>query len=171
MSDKKIYDSFVEAFTDGMSTMKWWEHIYYPLYRSYKNFTYMCKKIKQRWTTGFAHEESWNLNSFHAAWIIPRLKHLRDNNMGCYPIGLTEDRWVETLNEMIWSFENFDKTIGPDYPDGYDHRFERIETKHGTVFQGMENKLKPSFERNRIHHKKVSKGLHLFAKYYTNLWD
>ena len=162
-------------FQDAISGIDWkaqcpWEKPYYSCHRGCNSIKCWFKKQYQKWTTGFAHEESWNFHTFHAEWAVPRLKHLRDHNMG-HPADINEDEWVEILNQIIWSFENHDKTIDPEYPDDYDHRQEVTQTEHGIQIRMLGDASKIDRSKNEAHHKKVDEGLALFAKYYQNLWD
>lgn len=173
MSDQPkpgIYPDFQSAMMAGVdSRMKWWEHIYYPCYRKLSDIRYWLKKMKQRVTTGFPHEQAWNLNIYHAKWVVPRLKMLRDMNCG-YPHDFTEETWKAALDEMVWAFENYGKDIAIEYPDDYDHRHE-VEVHEGSISIKPLATQKVSFDKSIAHNDRVQKGIDLFAKYYFHLWD
>jgi hypothetical protein len=97
---------------------------------------------------------SYEFFAVHAAWVVPRLKELRDHGMGCpgsfVPCkdnGETDnskfkngfERWRDILDKMIKAFEAID---------------------HGEDESS-------SFKR----HSFVDEGLDLFREYYFNLWD
>jgi len=58
----------------------------------------------QRLTKGYADRECWNLFYYHARWLVPRLKRLKEISHG-YPVSLTEQEWDAILDKMIWAFE------------------------------------------------------------------
>lgn len=53
---------------------------------------------------GYNYEDCWNLDWSMAKWLVPRLKHLRDNGAG-YPGSLIPEEWEIILNKMIAAFE------------------------------------------------------------------
>jgi hypothetical protein len=166
-----IYDSFTDAWMSGMAyKSKWWEPAYYSCSRGYTDLKYWFKKVYQRWTTGFAHEEAWNFCHWHSTVVVPRLKHLRKQNMG-HPADLTDEEWVEIIGHMIWSFENHDVSIDSEYPDDYDHRQEVTQTEMGVKIRMLGDASTIDRSKNVAHHERVQEGLDLFAKYYQNLWD
>jgi len=59
----------------------WWFH----------DITYWLRKKRQKWTTGFPHEESWDFKSALANWALPRLKHMKDNLHGYPSYSFDED--------------------------------------------------------------------------------
>jgi hypothetical protein len=166
-----IYDNFYDALTSGMDCKsKWWEGPYYSCYRGCGNVKYWFKKVYQRWTTGFAHEEAWNFCHWHSQMVLPRLRHLRDNSMGI-PAGVNEEEWNEIIGKIIWAFENHDVSIDSEYPDDYDHRQEVTQTATGIQIRMLGDASTIDRSKNEAHHKRVQEGLNLFAEYYQNLWD
>lgn len=166
-----IYDNFRDALTSGIDyESKWWEKPYYSCYRVFGNVKYWFKKLRQRWTTGFAHEEAWDFCHWHSKVVVPRLKLLRTQNMG-HPADLTEEGWENIIDQMIWSFENHDITIDSEYPDDYDHRQEVTQTETGIQIRMLGDPSTIDRSKNIAHHERVQEGLDLFAKYYQNLWD
>lgn len=99
------------------------------------------KLKKQLYKKGFDNSECWNLDITIAKFILPRLKNFQKITIG-YPSKLkNEKKWNKILNKMIISFE--------------------------LILNDDENVKKYKIE-NR---KKIQKGLKLFAKYFTELWD
>lgn len=121
----------------------------------------------QRKSRGFDDTELWNLDSTIAKFITPRLKKFKKNTHSTpgvvvYEIGgeeavLNSDsetsekanaKWMEILDKMIWTFENWDKE-----PD--------TEGVHGEEFRKLIDEWNT----------KIKEGLDLFAKYFGSLWD
>ena len=95
----------------------------------------------QRINRGWDDREIWSLDVTIAKFILPRLKHLRDNNMG-YPSSLSAQvEWNLILDEIIEAFELIQDESYFDMND----------------YQKKQDK--------------IDKGLQLFAKYYQGLWD
>ncbi len=66
------------------------------------------QRVKLWWqkkTRGFSDEEWWNLDISLAKWIIPRLRHLRDNTHGYPPDVGNAESWDEILRQIILAFE------------------------------------------------------------------
>ena len=63
----------------------WWFH----------DITYWLRKKRQKWTTGFPHEEFWDFKSALANWATPRLKHMKDNLHGYPSCLIPEEKWEE----------------------------------------------------------------------------
>jgi hypothetical protein len=103
---------------------------------------YGIKEHFRRKIRGYSDSEWYNFNTETAKYIIPRLKHLR-NNLHAWPAGKdvqTPEDWEKILDEMIWTFEFINS-------DDFDYV-----------------KDKSQWDR-------MQEGLNLFAKYYVDLWD
>lgn len=74
-----------------------------PLYlkKGDKRFLIHLKQLKN---VGFSDSETWGLDFTIAAFILPRLKRLREINNG-FPGELTEKSWNEILDKIILAFE------------------------------------------------------------------
>lgn len=108
---------------------------------------------KEREERGFDSTELWNLEYTLASYILPRLKAFRkdaDDNIG-YPCAIYDDddfhedgheKWLGILDKMIESFQ--------------------------MVVDNVEE-LEWVYEDN-VKFKTFSEGMHLFAKYFLNLW-
>jgi hypothetical protein len=115
-----------------------------PLYLDKKDKRY-SKHLKQLKTYGFSDGETWSLDSVICRFILPRLIRFREI-AGGYPGGeMTRQKWDETLDKMIFSFDwsvNCDKEI-----------YSKI-SQH-------------ALEQNW---KKYEEGMALFAKWFRQLW-
>jgi hypothetical protein len=157
-------------FSDIDLSISWYERIYYKCYRGLSNVKYFLMKTRQTIRHGFPDWHAYEFKEWHSIAVVPRLKRLK--SMGnSYPVDLKPEEWLEVLDKMIWSFENYDNTPAPVYSDDYDHRYERIETEHCVTFRPL-NKT-GTIDRSNIeaHMGKVQEGLDLFAKHYNDLWD
>ena len=70
--------------------------------------TSLWKRSSLHYFLGFPPEEYWNLDTYAARWILPRLKALRENT-SVHPRGLSMEQWQNTLDKMIFSFEYYSK--------------------------------------------------------------
>lgn len=147
------------------------EKIKWAISRKYEDVTNFFKRIKERIKYGFPLYDSGEFHAAHSEWVIPRLKHLRNNLTG-HPCGLSSIKeWEDILDKMIWSFEHYDDHVEPIYSEDYDHRYE-VTYQNGMKTYTPMNKT-GTIDRSPIieHNNKVEKGLLLFSEYYRNLWD
>ena len=162
----------------------WWFH----------DITYWLRKKRQKWTTGFPHEESWDFKSALANWALPRLKYMKDNLHG-YPSCLVpEEKWEEIsagkeivdegrnireehgmkewnkiLDKIIWSFENHDDEPLPTKPANHDPRCNMIKYDDAsTEYQHLDDRPWDLTE-SKAHVKQVQEGIALFAKHSNDL--
>lgn len=99
----------------------------------------------QHLTRGFSDDQTWCLGGDIARYALPRLKQLRDHHMG-YPASLKNDEaWVEIMNAMIWSMEQY---LNDGHPPEEASKKERKEW----------------WDR-------YSKGFKLFGEWLPSLWD
>ena len=85
--------------------------------------------------------DTWSMDYTLSYIIVPMLEQLKKTKHG-YPSHLTEERWDEILDEMIWAF-----TYKRD-------NFDTIMDEDGEAAQ-----------------ERMSNGFRLFGEYYENLWD
>jgi hypothetical protein len=93
-------------------------------------------------------------------------------------------RWDDTLDKMIWSFEQL---IKDNYDSLYHHGksdYDWVETdklypnpitgKMEKTFQMIDKDPNSHWydsEGNKLHEDRIQEGLELFGKYFRNLWD
>lgn len=155
--------------------------------------------------------DTWNLDHTLALIIYPALLQLKatkhglpsnfiddkDENHGngqqCFDF-IKEDsdfvfeesikRWDETLDKMIWSFQQI---AIDDYDDQYHHGEAKYDfVKSLKKFPNpISGKIEDTFQMvdtnpdehwydyvgHQMHEDRIQEGLDLFAKYYRNLWD
>ena len=191
--EKKIVDRmFSDIEEDKISRLELWFQLK-PCWW-FRDVKYWLRKKRQKWTTGFPHEESWDFKSALANWALPRLKHMKDNFRG-YPSRLIPEEklkemshgdpnegwnireeygskeWNKILGKIIWSFENHDNEPMPTEPENYDPRCNMIKYDDGsTEYEHLDDRPWDLIECE-AHDKKVQEGLDLFAKYYKDLWS
>lgn len=100
--------------------------------------------VTQLKQNGFCDAETWALDSVICQFILPRLIRFRDIHGG-YPGGLTEQKWIEILDKMIFAF---------------DWSLNHEEDKYKDLTQGEQ-------ERNW---ERYIEGMKLFAEYFRHLW-
>tara|TARA_B100001093_G_C26677603_1_gene949002 strand:- start:278 stop:634 length:357 start_codon:yes stop_codon:yes gene_type:complete len=78
----------------------------YPNYRFYHNWLYdwFGYSPKQKTNIRIDKYDTWSMDHTLAMIIHPMLVQLKETTHG-YPSELTEERWNEILDEMIWAFE------------------------------------------------------------------
>jgi hypothetical protein len=122
--------------------------------------------------------DSWNAEETLAHIIIPVLKQLRDTTHGYPNDFFTEEdedgskgmkEWKDTLNKMIWAFEQCTFDWEDQYYSG-EVDFKPIEDK-SSIVKGPNHTFKVDREGAKAHEEKMQEGFDLFAKYYKSLWD
>lgn len=154
--------------------------------------------------------DTWNLDSTLALIIYPALLQLKATKHGVpsefadvgggdwntqesfdfynetYDDAWKEgiERWDETLDKMIWSFEQLLKS---DYDDQYHHgdaKYDWVKTDK-TYPNPITGKVEETYQMvdknpdehwydsvgHLKHEERIQEGLELFGKYYRNLWD
>jgi len=194
VEEKIIDEMFSDIGEDKISRFKLWFQL--KPYWWFRDVKYWFRKKRQKWTTGFPHEESWDFKSALASWTLPRLKYMKDNLHG-YPSRLIPEEkweeisagkeivdegrnireehgmkeWIKILDKIIWSFENHDNEPSPTEPENYDSRCNMIKYDDGsTEYEHLDDRPW-DWTKCEAHDKKVQEGLDLFAKYYNDLWS
>ncbi len=99
--------------------------------------------------------DTYSMDCTLAMIIHPMLVQLKATAHG-YPSGLTEERWNEILDEMIWAFGHKSKEM-----DAGDMCADKCSNFADPVCKEC---MKETQER-------LTKAFMLFGKYYENLWD
>ena len=92
--------------------------------------------------------DTWSMDQTLAPIILPMLVQLKATQHG-HPANLTEKKWDDILDEMIWAFE---QKCRDDWMRDYD--YNKWDSDGATA-----------------HQKRMTNGFKLFGKYYENLWD
>ena len=99
--------------------------------------------------------DTYNMDQTLAMIIHPMLVQLKTTKHG-YPSELSEERWDQILDEMIWAFGQKVKHIDP-----FDACHDKCANYGDPVCKAC---LDETQER-------MSNGFKLFGEYYENLWD
>lgn len=132
----------------------------------------MLRKIKwffQKLIRGYSDLEIWSPCYFLSKIISTYLKRFRNQELHGHPSELKNiEEWQKILDEMIWTFENWDRD------EEYFHH-------HGPMVFGEPDKKGNiplldtgcTMDKKGInkHNKRVEAGFLLFAKYFRHLWD
>lgn len=118
---------------------------------------------KQRVKIKIDTQDTWSMDHTLAYIIHPMLIQLKETTHG-YPNGLTEERWNETLDEIIWAFE---QKIDFNWEDQFYGPY--IEGNDGTFMNGHFEWI--DREGLKAHQLRMTAGFKLFGIYYENLWD
>ncbi len=107
--------------------------------------------------------DTWSMDLTLAMIIHPMLVQLKETTHG-YPSELTEERWNEILDEMIWAFEQKNRDH---WEDDYYGPYTESEDKRELFgrFEWIDD------EGRQKHQERMTNGFKLFGKYYENLWD
>ena len=127
-----------------------------------------ARYVIQKWLRGYSDLDIWNLCNHLSKIISHRLKVFRKKGFVGFPSGLTMKKWEKIIDEMIWTFENWDRDEecfhhhGPMVFADPDAKGNRLVLDSGCTL----NKKKLE-----AHNKRVEEGFLLFAKYFRHLWD
>jgi len=100
----------------------------------------------------------------------------------CFDIGVK--RWEETLDKMIWSFEQIAF-------DDYDKKYHHGDAKYDWIKSDIQypnpltGAMEPTYQMvdknpeehwydhvgHKLHEERIQEGINLFAKYFRALWD
>ena len=148
-------DYVLEAIEDGVQSM------YNVL--NWLWFDRRTQKVKVR----IDKSDTWSMDHTLAHVIHPMLVQLKATNHG-YPSGLTEKKWDNIMDEMIWAFEQ--KLRDNWEGDYYEYRELGMEEDKGDNLFGLKLVWEDP-EGSAAHQKRMTAGFKLFGKYYENLWD
>ena len=149
---------------------------------------------KQIFGKRFRKHRSWDLFFFLAQDISTDLRAFLKYNINSVPCSFIKDNklsdrddnnlnlWHETVKKMWWSFDQ----IAKDYPDKPWHKAwnkywkeigQYVETwtetdeNGNTYYKSDDRFIPPPKEEDEAYEAKIKEGLHLFAKYFQDLWD
>lgn len=137
--------------------------------------------------------DTWSMDDTLALIIAPMLRQLKETKHGS-PLVADEDvpesirstsappleneydtddfhhdRWDWVLNEMIWAFE---QKVKDDWEsDYYEHHVLSPDEKNYDGFFGGSKLVCKDPKGLKAHQARITRGFHLFGKYYESLWD
>ena len=134
----------------------------------YPKYNYWLDRLfgwnpKQKISVRIDKHDTWSMDHTLAHIILPMLVQLKENNHG-YPSGLTEKKWDDIMDEMIWAFE---QKLRDNWEDDYYGPYIESEDKRELFgrFEWIDD------EGRQKHQERMTNGFKLFGKYYENLWD
>jgi hypothetical protein len=165
-------------------------------------FTSLKNRFVDWWqikNKGYADSETWSLDYSLSKWVLPRLKHLR-NNVKSYPPNLelnpdlkiqphgvlqcgeddksylTLDEWKDRLDKMIYAFEfvlTEDDIIQKCYPVDFKWGFhlEKCKDRDGCSQIIFDDTRTPNYNYYEECEEKYKEGIKLFSLYFRHLWD
>ena len=106
---------------------------------------WVYKKRKRKMKIHIHNFDVWNMDDTLARIIVPMLKKFKEQG-NSRPSNLSEKKWNDILDQMIWSFEQ--------------------------IIEGRDDAARDlSPEEYKKHNKRIDDGMKLFAKYYRHLWN
>jgi len=130
-----------------------------------KRIPMRVRRFIQRGKRGYDEVTWWKLDTVLTDIIIPNLKKLKKRHCG-YPGGLTDEKWEEILDDMIFAWE-FKKRIqdsdilGDARPEESYEKMKEFQDELSFITE-----VPPEEDYD-----KYQKGMKLFIKYFDNLWD
>ena len=131
----------------------------------------------------FPYKYRYDVFSALAVFILDGLKTHRRYNVNSYaPDFKNIEKWHNTIDKMIWSFNQ----ITHEYPDDphtifFNKKWKMAEEngiqlmtidENNTIhFSDILEEERPSDEEQNAYRNKIQEGLDLFAKYFQDLWD
>lgn len=120
------------------------KQVFNPIYYTIKEALINIKYAYQRVVRGYDDKMFWNLDEQLGKIISEVTLRMADKARG-YPDGLTPEKWELILNDISLGFGSYLEMRSGWY-DFQDKEFKRLD-------------------------KNFKRGLKLFTRYYTNLWD
>jgi len=141
------------------------ERIYYTIIRFFDKIADIPNQIKwfiQRGKRGWADCDTWGFADYLSEVIRDGLLHLKRINHS-YPNELTEGKWIDIMNEIIYTFEvahdiAYNDVIYIPSKEWSQEKYDEYK-KAGLYPLRKENVLR------------YEKGWTLFQKYFFSLWD
>jgi len=122
----------------------------------------------QRGKKGWSNRDTWGFDYYLSDVISKGVRYLKENIHG-HPANLTEGQWIDTLNQIIETFEMTTRIVGSELyliKDKKDRKkwqkiLDEINKEYDCQDRCMTDKEIKDYE----------KGWKLFKKYFYNLWD
>ena len=144
------------------------EDIYFTISGAIKNILFIPKRIKwffQRAKRGYADCDLWEFGTYISGVIKDALEDFRKNSTS-YPGHITYKKWLEILDNMVYSFDIVYKTM---YDKVLMSSLKELK-KHPKKWKKYAKELNAKLlTEEEI--KKYDRGMKLFIKYIFDLWD
>lgn len=127
-----------------------------PYHLSQKDDRYKKSKQLQK-KIGFRYEETWNLNTTLAAYMLPRVLWLK-NHTHSFPVSFNNiNEWKDVLNHICWSL--------------YQTLTSEAEYKITLNNEEEEKTGKPKSILLRQVYEEIREGYQKLGEYFPDLWD
>ena len=168
-----------------------------PVTHLYKLLSWIESKKKRRIDIRIDNYDTWGTDTTLSHIIIPLLKQLRDTTHG-YPADFMNDKsdftdqlffegegfeypedsgfekWKETIDKMIWAFE---QVIDYNWEDQYrsgNIEFDCVpceDSDNWELVKGDGDTSEADYDGMRKHQERMQEGFELFGKHFRSLWD
>jgi len=160
-------------------------NILYPIERKIVSVEKFCLNLLEDMRYGFTQDEVNDFYYHHSEWALLRLKALRAKSQEykicpmCFFENLPPSdeevkngnkKWLEVLDKIIWSFENYKDEPQPEYPEDYDHRIRVSYYDDGSIGSEPIDARGADWSNVYKFKERVQEGIDLFAKHYFDLW-
>ena len=126
---------------------------FWAIRRFVKGLPWQVKRMFYWLRDGYDPEHLWAIDTACSRWLIPRLEGFRDNHSSYPGEDISPEMWFAMIDKMAQTFRFIDKD------EYYLWHCGPNTTEYGTKAEARERE------------QYVSEGLHLFAEYFTSLWD
>lgn len=169
-TQKDIKNYYVNKYVDWVFDRipyGWRIHI------AYKNIIINFKSAYQVLRYGVSDRECWQLSQTFTSFILPRLKHYKKMKRFGFPSDLTEERWENVLDEIIFAFEYMNEPeIHNPIPKHWHYKPETLANYLAREKTPEEKQANKDYiaKANELD-ERMKKGLDLFAKHFNEFWD
>ncbi len=159
LDDFKIQIEENRKWTEKHYILYWFKNIFWHIRRFISDIKYYPLYIKRFFQRGFRGYDDtcyWDLGSHLAEYILPKLKHFKENTH-TYPgtkEASTPEKWNKTLDKMVYSFE---RVVEDDFL-GYWNEDKNYYVSY-------------SDKKQKEIQKRYEEGMKLFAEYFRAMWD
>lgn len=165
----------------------------------YKLLLYIDSKRNRKIKVQIDPWDSFSADHTLALIVVPLLKQLKQDKHGAPQVDLEDvperlrpsaeekeklkssgdvdekffERWDFVMDMMIWAFEqSLDNDTSELFSSGeFDMYCKKLPNGNSELCTGSKNTYKFNSEAYAAYQSKIDKGLMLFAKYYSSLWD
>ena len=133
----------------------------------------ILKRIKvMRYTKGHLRlsiREIWNLKVHLASCIYDSLLQFKNLDRTSYPSDISDEKWEEYLDKMLFSFKEISRNYKNDPLELYLKSKDLSDTLTDDFSSDAERTL--VMNDSKKYFDKIKEGLNLFSKYFNDLWD
>lgn len=114
-------------------------------------------------------KEVWNVKSYMASCIYDCLLQFKNLDRTSYPSDISDEKWEEYLDKMLFSFKEISSNFKNDPLEIYSKDKNLSDIFTDDFSSDAERTLVMS--ESKKYFDKINEGLNLFSKYYNDLWD